>query len=132
MSKKRGSNKSRVSLIDLLEYIKKHQYSRYIFSSRYYRDGAYEDGLHENINAHTLRMNLVFKKMKIIFNPNQILLYNFLDCKSTESQYIAIDRVKYAMIKETATGIKIDFVSGNLSNDIDNHTYTVFAEFVTK
>lgn len=56
------------------------------------------------------KMNLVFKEMSIKFNPNQILLYNFMDFKSTDSQYVILDRVKYARIKEMATGIKIDFV----------------------
>ena len=91
MNRKIGSNKGKIMLVDLYDYIQKHRYSRYIFSSYYNREV-----LNENINDHTFRMNLVFKEMKIIFNPNQVLLYDFLDVKSTESQYIAIDRVKYA------------------------------------
>ena len=123
MNEKNGNNRKNVLLVDLLKYIAKFQYARYIFSS-HYND--------ECVNKHTIRMNLVFKEMSIRFNPNQILLYNFMDFKSTNSQYVILDRVKYARIKEMATGIKIDFVSGNLSNDIDNHTYTVYAEFATK
>ena len=127
MNEKNGNNRKNILLVDLLEFIKKHQYTRYIFSSHYN-----DECLNENVNKHTHRMNLVFKEMSIRFNPNQILLYNFMDFKSTNSQYVILDRVKYARVKEMATGMKIDFVSGNLSNDIDNHTYTVFAEFATK
>lgn len=127
MNGKNGNNRTKILFVDLLEYIAKYQYARYIFSSHYN-----DECLNENVNKHTLRMNLVFKEMSIKFNPNQILLYNFMDFKSTDSQYVILDRVKYARIKEMATGIKIDFVSGNLLDDIDNHTYTVFAEFVTR
>lgn len=127
MNEKNGNNRKNVLLVDSLKYIAKFQYARYIFSSHYN-----DECLNENANKHTIRMNLVFKEMSIRFNPNQILLYNFMDFKSTNSQYVILDRVKYARIKEMATGIKIDFVSGNLSNDIDNHTYTVYAEFATK
>lgn len=123
MNRKIGSNKGKIMLVDLYDYIQKHRYGRYIFSSYYNREV-----LNENINDHTFRMNLVFKEMKIIFNPNQVLLYDFLDVKSTESQYIAIDRVKYARIKEFEIGVKIDLICENLLNDIDNHTYTIFAE----
>ena len=127
MNEKNGNKRKNILLVDLLEYIVKYQYARYIFSSHYN-----DECLNENVNKHTFRMNLVFKEMSIRFNPNEILLYNFMDFKSTNSQYVILDRVKYARIKEMATGIRIDFVSGNLSNDIDNHTYTVFAEFATK
>lgn len=127
MNEKTGNIRKKILLVDLLDYIDQYQYNRYIFSSHYN-----DECLNENINEHTLRMNLVFRKMSIIFNPNQIILHNFMDFKSTESQYVILDRVKYARIKETETGIKIDFVSGNLSNDIDNHTYTIFAEFANK
>lgn len=127
MNEKNENNRRNILLVDLLEFIKKYQYTRYIFSSHYN-----DECLNENVNKHTLRMNLVFKEMSVRFNPNQILLYNFMDFKSTNSQYVILDRVKYARIKEMATGLKIDFVSGNLSNDIDNHTYTVYAEFTTE
>lgn len=83
MNEKNGNKRKNILLVDLLEYIVKYQYARYIFSSHYN-----DECLNENINKHTFRMNLVFKEMSIRFNPNQILLYNFMDFKSTNSQYV--------------------------------------------
>lgn len=66
MNGKNGNNRTKILLVDLLEYIAKYQYARYIFSSHYN-----DECLNENVNKHTLRMNLVFKEMSIKFNPNQ-------------------------------------------------------------
>lgn len=122
MDTKICNNMNNILLMDLLDYIGKYQYSRYVFSTHYHNEN-------ENVNKHTLRMNLIFKEMDIVFNPNKVILYDFLNSSSKESQYIILDRVKYARINEFETGIKIDFICGNMSDDIDNHTYTIFAEF---
>ena len=120
MNGKNGNNRTKILLVDLLEYIAKYQYARYIFSSHYN-----DECLNENVNKHTLRMNLVFKEMSIKFNPNQILLYNFMDFKSTDSQYVILDRVKSVSYTHLALWQvwlqwhSIDFSCMSMKNSID-------------
>ena len=112
-----GNNHKKVSIVELKDYLSKEKYNKYIFSSNY----------QSNINNYTLRCSMIFDQLDVLFNPNKIFIHS--RCDSTDKgQYIVIEKVKYAYIEELEYGILMEIVCGNISNDIDNHTYTVVAE----
>ena len=122
MNGKIGNKSKRISIAELKEYLSKRKCDKYIFSSNY----------QSNINNYTLRCSMMFDVLDILFNPNKIFLHNANRISDADSQYVVIERAKYAYIEELETGIIIDITCGSISTDIDNHTYTVVAEKITK
>ena len=108
MNGKIGNKSKRISIAELKDYLSKRKCDKYIFSS------------------------MLFDVLDILFNPNKIFLHNANRISDADSQYVVIERAKYAYIEEFETGIIIDITCGSISTDIDNHTYTVVAEKITK
>lgn len=121
MNGKIGNNHKKVSIVELKDCLSKERYNKYIFSSNY----------QSNINNYTLRCSMIFEQLDVLFNPNKIFIHSRCDSPD-EGQYIVIEKVKYAYIEELEYGILMEIVCGNISNDIDNHTYTVVAEIFNK
>lgn len=121
MNGKIGNKRKRISVAELKDYISTRKYSKYIFSSNY----------QSNINNYTLRCSMIFDRLEILFNPNKIFMHNERT-PCGDRQYLILERAKYAYVDELDTGIIIEIVCGNISNDIDNHTYTVVAENFTE
>ena len=121
MNGKIGNNHKKVSIVELKDYLSKERYNKYIFSSNY----------QSNINNYTLRCSRIFEQLDVLFNSNKIFIHSRCDSPD-KGQYIVIEKVKYAYIEELEYGILMEIVCGNISNDIDNHTYTVVAEIFNK
>lgn len=117
MNEKIVNKRKKVSIVELKKYLSQEKYNKYIFSSNY----------QSNINNYTLRCSMIFEQFDVLFNPNKIFIHSRCDSPSN-GQYIVIEKVKYAYIEKLEYGVLIDVVCGNISNDIDNHTYTIVAE----
>lgn len=120
MNGKIGNKCKKISIAELRDYLSERKYTKYIFSSNY----------QSNINNFTLRCSMIFSQLDILFNPNKIFMHNAQT--SCGEQYVIIERAKYAYIEKIGTRLMIEIICGNVSNDIDNHTYTVVADISLK